>query len=51
MLVLTRKVDEEIVITTLAGQEIRVMVTSIRGNQVRLGVNAPQDVKIERPNE
>jgi carbon storage regulator CsrA len=44
MLVLSRKVNEEIII---AGN-IRVTVVSIRGNQVRLGFTAPKDVSIQR---
>jgi carbon storage regulator len=48
MLVLTRRVSEEIIITTADGQEITVAVLGVRGNQVRLGVNAPHDVVIDR---
>ncbi len=44
MLVLSRKVGEEIYI----GDEIRVRVVSIQGNQVRLGFVAPRDVIIKR---
>lgn len=44
MLVLSRKVNEEIII----GGNIRVTVVSIRGNQVRLGFSAPKDVAIQR---
>lgn len=44
MLVLSRKVDEQIII----GEHIRVTVVSIRGNQVRLGFEAPHDVSIFR---
>jgi len=44
MLVLSRKVNEQIVI----GDNVRVTVVSIRGNQVRLGFEAPQDVLIFR---
>jgi carbon storage regulator len=44
MLVLSRKVDEQIII----GEHIRVTVVSIRGNQVRLGFEAPHDVPIFR---
>jgi carbon storage regulator CsrA len=44
MLVLTRKIGEEIVI----GDKIRLTVVEIRGNQVRLGFTAPIDVPIRR---
>src|SRR4051794_26714209 len=44
MLVLSRKVDEAIVI---AGQ-VRVVVAEVRGLTVRLGVQAPRDVTVDR---
>lgn len=44
MLVLTRRVGEEIVIDG----DIRVTVLEVRGNQVRLGIVAPQDVRVLR---
>jgi carbon storage regulator len=44
MLVLSRKVAEAIVI---AGK-VRVVVTAVRGESVRLGVQAPQDVAVDR---
>jgi carbon storage regulator len=44
MLVLSRKVGEEIVI----GDNIRVRVLSIMGNQIRLGFVAPREVSITR---
>jgi len=44
MLVLSRKVDERILI----GESIRLTVVSIRGNQVRIGFEAPTDVPIFR---
>jgi carbon storage regulator len=44
MLVLTRKVNQVIVI----GETIEVVVLEVRGEQVRLGIRAPQDVKVHR---
>jgi carbon storage regulator len=44
MLVLTRKVGEEIVI----GGDIHVMVVAIQGAAVRIGVRAPKDVVVDR---
>jgi carbon storage regulator len=44
MLVLTRKVGEQIII----GDNIRLTVTTIRGNQVRLAIKAPAETLIRR---
>lgn len=44
MLVLSRKPGEEI----LVGNDIRIQVTRISGNQVRLGIDAPQNIVIRR---
>jgi len=44
MLVLTRKIDESIVI----GDSIVLTVLAIEGEQVKLGINAPRDVPILR---
>lgn len=44
MLVLTRKQDESIVI----GDDIRITVVIIKGDSVRIGIDAPQDVRIMR---
>jgi carbon storage regulator len=44
MLVLTRKVDEEILI----GDDIRVKVLSVHGKIVRLGIVAPPSVRVMR---
>ena len=48
MLVLTRMQDEKIVITTPDGIRITVMVIAIRGDKVRLGIEAPKDVAVHR---
>ena len=44
MLVLSRKKDEKIVI----GENITLMVIEIRGDKVRLGIDAPRDVAVHR---
>ncbi|MBI3409665.1 MAG: carbon storage regulator [Planctomycetes bacterium] len=44
MLVLTRKIGEEIIIDG----SIRVTITAIQGNKVRLGISAPPEVRIDR---
>ncbi|MBN1103160.1 MAG: carbon storage regulator CsrA [Deltaproteobacteria bacterium] len=44
MLVLTRKPKESVTI----GNEIRVTLLEIRGNQVRLGIEAPRDTPVNR---
>ena len=44
MLILTRRVGESLVI----GDNINVTVLGIRGNQVRIGVNAPKDISVHR---
>lgn len=45
MLILTRRPGETIMI---GGKEVTVTVLSIKGNQVRVGVNAPKDVPVHR---
>jgi carbon storage regulator len=44
MLVLTRRTNQSIVI----GQEVTVTVLEIRGDQVRLGINAPRSISVHR---
>lgn len=44
MLVLTRKTQQSIMI----GEDIEVIVSSIDGNTVRIGIKAPRDIKILR---
>lgn len=44
MLVLTRKVEESVTI----GNNITVSILEIKGNQVRLGINAPKDIPVNR---
>mgnify|MGYP001026165464 CR=1 FL=1 len=44
MLILTRRVGETVII----GDEVMVTVLGVKGNQVRIGVNAPKDVSVHR---
>jgi carbon storage regulator len=44
MLILTRRIGE----TLNIGDEIQVTVLGVKGNQVRLGINAPKDVPVHR---
>ena len=44
MLILTRKPDETLVID----QHIRVHVMSVNGNQVRIGIEAPKNMEVDR---
>lgn len=44
MLILTRRIGE----TLMVGDEITVTVLGVKGNQVRIGVNAPKDVAVHR---
>tara|TARA_B100000767_G_scaffold268232_1_gene288161 strand:+ start:271 stop:480 length:210 start_codon:yes stop_codon:yes gene_type:complete len=44
MLILTRRVGE----TLMVGDEVTVTVLGVKGNQVRIGVNAPRDVAVHR---
>ena len=44
MLVLTRKAEESIAI----GNQIKVVILGVRGNTVRIGVDAPDEISIRR---
>lgn len=44
MLILTRRVGE----TLMIGDEVTVTVLGVKGNQVRIGVNAPKNVSVHR---
>lgn len=44
MLILTRKTGESL----LLGDDVEITVLSVRGSQVKLGVNAPKDIAVHR---
>ena len=44
MLILTRRVGESVVI----GEDVTVTVLGVKGNQVRIGINAPKTVAVHR---
>ena len=44
MLVLTRKTDEQILI----GDDIKITLVRVRGNSVRIGIDAPREVRVVR---
>lgn len=44
MLILSRKINEKIMI----GEDISISIIEIRGDQVRIGVDAPKNVKVFR---
>ncbi|MGH8593781.1 MAG: carbon storage regulator CsrA [Gammaproteobacteria bacterium] len=44
MLILTRRVGESVMI----GDDVNITVLGIKGNQVRLGVNAPKEIPVHR---
>ncbi|PCH58895.1 MAG: carbon storage regulator [Burkholderiaceae bacterium] len=44
MLILTRKDNESLFI----GDDIEITVLSVKGNQVRIGINAPKDIDVHR---
>ena len=44
MLILTRRVGE----TLMIGDDVAVTVLGVKGNQVRIGINAPKDIAVHR---
>ena len=44
MLILTRRVGEALMV----GNDTKIVVLGVKGSQIRLGINAPKDVKVNR---
>ena len=44
MLILTRRVGE----TVMIGDDVTVAIVGVRGNQVRIGINAPKQITVHR---
>ena len=44
MLILTRRIGE----TLMIGDDITVSILGVKGNQIRIGINAPNDVPVHR---
>ena len=44
MLILTRRVGEALMV----GDDTKIVVLGVKGSQIRLGINAPQDVNVHR---
>jgi carbon storage regulator len=44
MLILTRRIGEKLIV----GGNVTVTILSIRGNQIRMGIDAPREVKVHR---
>ena len=48
MLVLSRKRNESIIVGPVGGYEVNIVVVDIRGDTVRLGIEAPKEVPVHR---
>ena len=44
MLILTRRVGEALMV----GNDTKIVVLGVKGSQIRIGINAPKDVKVHR---
>ena len=44
MLILTRRVGEALMV----GDSTKIVVLGVKGSQIRLGINAPKDIKVHR---
>ena len=48
MLVLTRRTNERVIITLPDGATIQILLCEVRGDKVRIGFEAPRQIKINR---
>ncbi len=44
MLILSRRIGEKLII----GENVTVTILAVKGNQVRIGIDAPRDVRVDR---
>ncbi|WP_100623076.1 carbon storage regulator CsrA [Candidatus Coxiella mudrowiae] len=44
MLILTRRISESVII----GDDVKVTILGVKGNQVRIGIEAPKEVSVHR---
>ena len=44
MLILTRRVGEKLII----GDDVKVTILGVKGNQIRIGIDAPKDMQVHR---
>lgn len=48
MLVISRKVGESVILTLESGDKIKIQVTDIDRNKVRIGIDAPKEIGVFR---
>ena len=44
MLILTRRISESVIV----GDDVKITVLGVKGNQVRLGIDAPKEISVHR---
>ncbi len=49
MLVISRHKNEELILTTETGKVIRVVVVELRDGKARIGIDAPAEISVTRP--